>query len=256
MTFALYPTVADEVVRYLEDGTLNETLGLGPTLTLSAGTERWTDILPGVSALAFDEATKLLSSVYYAPLAISGALTVECIVRLFELPLTTDYWWFFGHSVASSEVESANAHFTLGMWDVSETGTAVNERKAAPTFWHERGAGLESALAARSWSFEVGGLYHVAATRAAADGGTQATKLYVNGALVSSASLLAHTGGTSLSARLSVGADIDGASGGAASRASCAVGFIRVCSRALSDAEIEAAYDATLGGVFGARLSP
>lgn len=64
MVFAVYPTVADEVVRYLENGTLADALGAGPTLTVPAGTERWTDILPGVQAFAFDEATRIGGTTY------------------------------------------------------------------------------------------------------------------------------------------------------------------------------------------------
>lgn len=250
MTFAVYPTVADEVVRYLEDGTLNETLGLGPTLTLSAGTERWTDILPGVSAFAFDETPTRLGPVgTYAPFQIAGAVTVECIFRAFELPAASDHWSLIVHE-AAGDTSGANTLWSLKLWN--NYSLAGSPPVATFGFMHESGSGADNYLAATDHSIEVGGVYHLVARRGAASGGMQTVDLFLNRQLVATGSLTQASGGTT-STLLRVGNNPDGLG---ASAVSGAIGFIRVCSRALSDAEIEAAYDATLGGVFGARLSP
>ena len=250
MTFAIYPTVADEVARYLEDGTLNEALGAGPTLAVSAGTERWTDIVPGVLGFACDEATELNSSVYYAPLSVTGAVTVECLFRAFELTTSSDQWTLVSHE-ASGETEAANVNFSLKIF---QNFTGTDSAPVSSFGWrHEYGAGQDAILVAADRVLEPGGIYHLVARRGAASGGVQLVELFLNGEPVASSSLTALSGGTSTSARIAIGRNI---SDEAASAVSGAIGFVRVCSRALTDEEIEAAYDATLGGVFGARLAP
>lgn len=248
MTFALYPTVADEVVRYLEDGTLNETLGLGPVQSVRAGTERWTDILPGVEAFAFDEATRIGPDTY-APLQLADAVTVECIFRAFELTANADQWTLVTHE-ASGETSGANILYSLKVFQ-NFTGTD-GAPVSTPGWRHEHGAGVDDILVAPNYVLEPGGLYHFVGRRHAASGGVAQVDLWVNGVQVATGSLTQASGGTTSSA-LRIG---NNASAEAASNVSGAIGFVRVCSRALSDAEIEAAYDATLGGVFGARLSP
>ena len=245
MTFAVYPTVANEVVRYLEDGTFNEALGAGPVFTVLAGTERWTDLLPGVQGFALDEATRI-GGTTYAPLQLTGEMTVECIFRAFERTANSDQWTLLTHE-SSTEAEGANILYSL---KVFQNFTGTNGAPVLTPGWRsEHGAGVDDILTAPSFVLEPGGLYHYAARRHPASGGTNLIDLFLNAQLAASGLLTTPTGGTT-STFLRVG---NNSSAEAASFASGAIGFIRICSRALTDAEIEAAYDATLGGVLGAR---
>lgn len=245
MTFAVYPTVANEVVRYLEDGTLADALGAGPTLTIPAGTERWTDLLPGVQGFAFDEATRI-GGTTYAPLQIAGEITVECIFRLFENNASADQWTLVVHET-TGETSGANALWGLKVLRNYSSGEPVNTL----AWFHEYGSGSNAFVAATDFVVEPGGVYHAVGRRSAASGGEQTIDLWVNRQLVATASRSQASGGTT-STLMRIGGNPDGAT---AANISGAIGFVRVCSRALTDEEIEAAYDATLGGVFGERLS-
>lgn len=243
MVFAVYPTVANEVVRYLEDGTLADALGAGPTLTVPAGTERWADILPGVQAFAFDEATRI-GGTTYAPLQLADAVTVECIFRSFENNASADQWTLVVHE-ASGETSGANTLWGLKLLRNYSSSEPVNTL----AWMHEYGSGTNALLSATGHALEPTGVYHVVGRRAAASGGNAAVDLWVNGVQVASGSLTQASGGTT-STVMRIGGNPDGAT---AANLSGAIGFVRVCSRALTDAEIVAAYNATLGGVFGTR---
>lgn len=254
MVFARYPTVADEVVRYLEDGTLNEALGVGPTLSLrTSHTERWTDLLPGVQGAAFDEVSGFVTSAYYAGLDCADEVTVECIVRLFELSGVSDFWTFVQYGYTGESLVT-NIQYSLGAWDVSVAGSSLSQRKSVPAFWHEHGAGgTEATCPARDHVLDPAGIYHVAARRHAASGGNAVVDLWVNRQQVASETLVAHGSTGSTNRRLYIGANLNGTTGDAASDVSGAIGLVRICARALTDEELLASYDATLGGVFGTR---
>lgn len=244
MVFAVYPTVADEVVRYLEDGTLADALGLGPALSVNTGSERWTDMLPGVQGLALDEATRLGGAAEYAPMRLADAVTVECIFRSFENTASADQWSLVLHQ-ANAESGGANTLWGLKLLRNYSSSEPTNTL----AWYHEHGSGTDVFVSATSFAIEPGGIYHVAGRRAAASGGNSTVDLWINGQQAATGSLAQATAGTT-STRIYIGENI---SAEAASFASGAIGFIRVCSRALTDEEIVAAYNATLGGVFGER---
>jgi hypothetical protein len=216
------------LVLYQFDGDLSDSGGSGWDMTVEAGTERYSDVVPGVRGILL-RSTRLIYNTFQAALAITGDYTAEMLVNFIDLT-TVDRWLFsFGGAIAG-ETEDDNYLYagllaTGPVWrhfSESSTGTdATYSIDDLPPF---------------------GQAAHLAARRASG-----VVQWFVNGAAFGAASSALTTPTTSgTSARLRIGADSRNAP-------DCVLASFKLIDSALTADEIKGEYNLTLGSVFGFR---
>lgn len=216
----------DPVGLWQFNETLNDTSGNGFNMTVDAGTERYTDIYPGVRGVQLI-GNKLIYNTFTGTLAITGDVTIEAILYLETYPganpvliashgasgetSDTNYMYFYG-------LNATDGNFTM----ISENGAGTNA-----TYNLSDGPGL--------------GLCHVAVTRA-----TNVIQFYLNGRAYGAASSTLTTPDGGTSGRFRVGSPDANIFGPESVMAS-----LKVCNIALSAAQVAAEYNLTVGPVLG-----
>lgn len=205
---------------------LNDSTANGFNMTVSVGTERYTDIYPGVRGIGLN-ATRLTYSTFNAALAITGDVTVECLMFLRVYP-TANEVGIVTHA-AAGENTADNVLYAIQLtgnngalsW-LSESGSGVNA-----TYTANLGPGL--------------GLCHVAATRT-----SNVVQFYLNGRAQGAASSALTTPVGGSNGRLFIGYPDVGYLG-----PECVMSSLKICNTALTAAQIATEYNTTLGPVFG-----
>ena len=203
--------------------------GHGRTLTVQAGTARYTYIHPSLQAFRFDGATSLYYNVADTALQLTGDMSA---LFLFLLETAADNDVFFSHT-QTGETEATNQLYALKF-------------STAPTIqWlTESGAGVNATADLTNFGMHVGQLCHVAVTRASG-----VVTLYLNGKTwgTASSALTTPTGGGD--GRLRIGAD-DGLGGGGNFIAGAMTSF-KLIGSALTAGQVAAEYNRTMGPAFG-----
>jgi len=222
---APHDTTHSPVALYQLNETLDDTSGNALTGLTVVGTERYTEILPGIRGLvcsgnyAYVNATE-------ASIQITGDLTLECIVVLYSLPAAT--LTIIEHAL-TGETEVTNVLYKIGV----QSGGVLE-------YFAEQGAGVNiQYLLNRMMS--VGIPVHVALVRSSNN-----VTFYLNGEQIGATStgLSAPTGGAS--GKLYIGTNSD-----ASQDWNGVVASVKIISSALTAAQIKAEYNRTLGPALG-----
>jgi hypothetical protein len=206
---------------------LLDSSGNGLTLTAIAGTARYTDIFPGVRCLFLDALTTFGRSAFTASLNILGDLTIECLLYVITNNVTTGV---VSHG-ASGETEATNYSYATQF-----TTTTFQ-------YLHEFSAGTNQTLV--TTNLPPRRLSHLALVRA-----SNVVQFYLNGRTFGAASgtLTAPTGSTS--GRFRIGAS-EGLGTPGGTGVPNMISSVKVIASALTEAQIKAEYNLTLGSFFG-----
>lgn len=212
------------------NGNLNDSSGNGFTLTVETGEISYAQILPGlvgVNLAPLASTTRLVHSTFQSALAITGDLTIECVLLL--TAYTTTLRWLVSHD-NNSDAEADNTLYAVDL--MSELPNPGRLK-----FFTENGAGIDS-------SYEILdkpplGPCHFAVTRA-----SNVIQFYLNGRTLGAASspLVTPTGGAN--GRFRVG-------GNPMNSPPAIVSSLKICNTALSAAQIANEYNRTLGTFYG-----
>jgi hypothetical protein len=223
----LHDTTHSPVGLWQFDGDLTDSSGNGLDLTLSTGSALYTKVfdLPG---MFFNGATGLSRPSRDAALAISGNMTIEFMI---STPLLSGLGTVCQFGDASSETEAGNILYrVISIPDLISCG------------W-EYGAGVDQNM---TEVISTGSAtLHFALVRKA---GATEVRRFVNGALKTvDTSLTPPTGGTLSTVRLSVG---DDSTGGLYLKPAF-LSSLKIIDGALSDDDVKAEYNRTLGPLLG-----
>lgn len=171
---------------WLFENNLNDSSGNGLNLT---GIVSYTSVKDGHVCARLGSSLSMATS--SPTLAITGALTVECVV----LANTSPLFALFSYG-SSGDTEPANICYMVRILSSPSRGISI--------LW-EYGAGTDVGLSADINTMPFGWFTHLAVTRSATNPAT--TSIYVNGIAVATGSATACTGGNSTSSRFRIGAD-------------------------------------------------
>jgi hypothetical protein len=203
------------------DGAVTDTSGNAFDLSVLTGTIRYSDVWPGLRGLLLDGATRLGRTIHDNALAITGDLTISCLLRFIRF--TTGA--LVSYDAVPNGLAATNILYSFGF----NTNLFV--------VYHRSGAGADFA--------SVFPLCpprrpcHLTVTRISG-----VNRVYFNGRLVATGTALtAPTGGSS--SKFTIGfATADPAP-------YCCVSSLKVCNTGKSDADVKAEYNATMGPTFG-----
>ncbi len=203
--------------------TLNDTSGNNRHLVMSAGNTRYTEIYPGVRALNLATTNRLNFSTTGTALQRTGDITIEMLLLLYAYPAGLAPLVSYQ---ASGETEATNTLY--------ETGLNVDQLR----WLSESGAGVDATFSVDRLP-ALGEICHFATRRS-----SNVIQNFVNGSLLGSASgtLTTPTGGTSSSFWVGSVSGFTPA---------CAMASLKVVASALTNDEIKAEYNRTLGGLLG-----
>lgn len=211
------------------NGNLLDSSGNGLTLSVSTGTARYSQFLPGIVGLAFDGATELNRASSDASLQITGDLTVELLAFL-SFPTGTSLGSLLAFD-GNAGTEVANTLYGLRLADST---TYMGVRSA-----HENGVATPVTYDLAD-SFPYRSPCHIAQVRR-----NNQYSVFFNGRQIgaTSGTLSAPTGGTTSTLR------IGGLFGG--NFMTGILASVAVYNKALTSSEIMSDYNLTLGPVFG-----
>lgn len=208
---------------WLFENNLNDSSGNGLNLT---GTVSYTSVKDGHVCARLGGSLSMATS--SPTLAITGALTVECVV----LANTSPMFALFSYG-SSGDTEPANICYMVRILSSPSRGISI--------LW-EYGAGTDVGLSAGINTMPFGWFTHLAVTRSATNPAT--TSIYVNGIAVATGSATACTGGNSTSSRFRIGADDLNSLTATASIFSS----FKIIAAELTPAQVVAEYNRVLGG--------
>jgi hypothetical protein len=224
-----HDTTHNPVALYQFDESLADTSGNSLTsFSVESGTERYTNILPGLKGFLFDGSTDIYVNAAEASLAITGDMTIEMILSAGEvassLAIPVSYY-------ATGETEITNLLYSIRL--LASSANCLS-------WTHEQGAGVNETYDSNI-GVPLGRPIHLAAVRSSND-----VTFYVNGERFQSGStgLNAPTGGSS--SRLYAGGQPT-----ASNAFTGAISSLKILNSALTSAQIRAEYNRTLGKVFG-----
>lgn len=202
------------------NGNMNDSSGNSFTLTVSTGTERYSEVLPGLTGFYFDGSTTIFRNAAESTLQITGDYTIEMLLLV---PPTVQNAVFvsMGDSGATStsnylfEILTNN---TFSLSNFSESGT-----KSGSTF--------SRPLASITYNQPC----HLAMTKT-----SNVIQFYLNGAVIGTSGAQTATSGGSLD-KLRVGGDA-----AAPSLVGC-VASLKIVASALNATQIAAEYSRTIG---------
>jgi hypothetical protein len=217
----LHDLTHNPAVLWQFNETLNDTSGNARHLSMTAGNLRYTEIYPGVRALNVGTANRFQFATTGTALQHTGDITILCLLLLYATAdgvlLTYD---------GNSEAEANNT-----LYEVSITTEQLHWKQ-------ESGAGVD-ALFGSARLPPVGELCHLVSRRQAG-----VIQNFTDGLPIGAASslLTTPTGGTTSFIRIGSAATAPPA---------CALASMKVVLSALSDADIKAEFNRTLGGLYG-----
>jgi hypothetical protein len=222
----LHDTTFSPVGLWQFQNDLTDSSGNGFSLTVETGSERYTDIFPGVRGFKFNDLTGLIYNVAEATLAITGDFTIE---MLLNLQAYTSLRNLVSHAGTFGSGASAdNAFYCMQVLDsTGEFG-----------YLQESGSGADSAVTYSTTRPPLNNLCHLALTRI-----SQVIRLYIDGVLIAtSGTLTTPDGGTS--GRFRVGVSTQRAP-------DCDVASLKLIASGLSGTDIVSEYNRTLGRFYG-----
>lgn len=220
---ARFAVTANTVALYHFDQTLNDSSGNG--LTINTGTPNYISLYPNVNGL--QGAAALSRAAFDAALAITGDITLQCIIRLFTSPNTTNTT--IASFTAAGETLATN---TLWLFALVDSGRC--------RWLSESGAGVDAEyFTASNPTFQRPPLrdpFHFAVTRV-----SNVVQFYLNGVAFGSPSgvLVAPAGGTSSTLIVNSGGGDWSCMG------------LRIENIGKTAAQIKADYNATMGVAYG-----
>lgn len=219
----LHTTLHSPVGLYQFNETLNDTSGGGLHLSLVAGNTRYTEIVPGLRALKVSTAEKFRHAATGTALAIAGDVTIMMLIMVDSYANGGIVSYDTGAETQAGNVQYAVAFISQDL-----------------QWFHESGAGVDRVFSPNRLPplFE---LCHLAARRQ-----SNVIQFFINGRQFGAASsaLTAPDGGSS--SRLYLGYEAN-------DTASYSIASLKIVASALTDAEIEAEHDRTLGPWHGQR---
>lgn len=231
-----FDTTFDPAGLWNFNGTLADSSGNGNDLILAAGNLAYCDITPGKLGLYVLESSRYQTIVLPPELLILGDLTIEVILQR-DSPYTDTYAIATHGGNGALETENIAYSFSL-------PGSPTTALQRLQSVW-ERGAGVAVTQASTGNVSlpPIHNITYLSMTRA-----SNVVQFYLNGLPFgpASATLQPPTGGAG-AVRFIVGTSVP--SGGSTSR--FVIMSLKVIARALSDAEIKAEYNYTLGPAFG-----
>jgi hypothetical protein len=227
-------------------GNLNDSSGISNHhIGLQAGTQRYTNMGPGMRGAMFDGSTLFLSTGSVPTnMVLTGAATVEFIAN-FSPPSTAVAQVPFQLAGVTGDVNGSENF--LFEYIVNSTGMI--------TYFAELNAGTNIQYDFTSASVQWNEVAHYAMTRDSSG----VVRVYVNGSKLetSLALSLPNTGTVATSsARIHIGAD--SAAGFAIGPSPCkntSISSVKLIGRQLSDEEVYTEYQRTLGGLCGSSVS-
>jgi hypothetical protein len=236
-SIAYHDTTHDPIGLWQLSGTMLDSSGNGYDLVLSTGTERYTDIAPGLRGFDFDGATRIQRAGVTAALAITGTLTIEALVRW--NPDNTNLQYLIAHNAAGDVDGTENYLYSIATDDaVAGSLDYFAERTAA-------GSNISYTIDDRLPHAEVS---HLALTRDASGD----IKFYLNGKLLGSGSsgLLPPTDGSA--GIFKVGANESGGT----TFFNGSLSSLKILDIELTAAQVEAEFERTLGPLVTAVSCP
>lgn len=223
-----HPEVFGPVAHWTLGSTLASTFGSRP-LTVESGTERYSDLLPGLRGFYFDGATGLIRNVNDAALQITGDMTFLCLMSVQQSAAVRV---LVSHS-ASGETQAANTLYFLSF----TAGVPTINYQA------ELGAGADISYSLAGLSVPLATPCQFGFTRASGQ-----VQFYLNGTPVGavSSALSSPDGGTS--GVLHIGADVAAAS--PMSKGSIMASPI-MFDKALNALQVKQMYNRSLGPALG-----
>lgn len=219
----LHDTTHNPIGLWQFDETLVDSSGNGFNFSLAAGTQRFTEIYPGVRALQLLTTNRYTFSTTGTVLQRTGDITIEMLLLLQAIPAGSAFLAYD----AVGETLATNTLYNIGI--ASESLIALSES----------GAGVDASHSPNRLP-PLGELCHLAWRRAADVG-----QFFVNGKpFGASAAVTTPAGGTS--SFLSLG-------GAAGTTPLCALASLKIVPSALTDDQIDEEAEKTVGGVFGTR---
>lgn len=202
------------------DGSLNDTSGNGFTLSVEAGTVRYSTLYPGIVGIRFDGAIRLYRSTYTPALNLTGDMTFECLIAVDTLPVACV---LFSHA-AVGETSPTNYSYQINL----------NPNPSQMGWFSESDAGTNA-----SYNFSKvtlpPGLCHYAVTRIA-----NIVTIYINGVSQGSSTLLtAPTDSTGSLFRLGDPTPVN--------PPTAIIASVKMIARGLTAAEVKDEYSQTLG---------
>jgi hypothetical protein len=219
----LHDTTFSPVLLYQFQEDLLDSSGNGLTLSVAAGSTRFTDVYPGVRGIVLPSGTRLeaaSNNVY----RLRGNMTIEAILHLYEYNAATR---IFVSCQQAGELEADNALYSVGMLDTASQNLQ---------WLSESGAGVNSTyqIADRNPLY----ICHFAVTRV-----SDVVQFYINGRTLGAASplLITPTGGTNSIFR--VGDNTNSAP-------FCALASLKIIPSGLTAAQVLQEARFTIGGAF------
>jgi len=207
---------------------LTDASGNGFTLTVDAGTVRYTDVYPGLRGIIFDGSTRLIYNAATATLQITGDVTLEMLF----IPLTrTITGKYLSCNASGGSAGSDNYLYSVGFntsvssgsWEwQSQHGTNTSDTYDIPN------------------NPTLNALNHVAVTRT-----SNVVQNYLNGVAWGAASsgLTTPTGGSISKFRIGGSSGVNGPT--------CIIASVKVIASALTSAQVKSEYNNTLGNFYG-----
>lgn len=205
------------------NGNMNDSSGNSFTLTVSTGTERYSEILPGLTGFYFDGSTTVFRNAAEATLQITGDYTIEMLLLL--PPIVQNAVLVSmgdsGGTSASNYLFDITTNNTFSLANFSESGTKSGNTLARP-------------LASLPYNQPC----HFAMTKT-----SNVIQFWLNGAVIGTSGSQTATTGGSLD-KLRVGGD--------ASAPSLAgvVASLKIVASALNSTQIAAEYSRTIGRLY------
>lgn len=225
------------------NNTLADVSGNGNNLVLSAGNPGFADIVPGKKALAIWLGTRYETAAAVPLLQILGDVTIETIIQQDGNPITNNIVLCQYRGPTATPLEANNI---LYQFRLQATGAFTNTRDIG--FASQNGVVLNTVYSSAGTPASLGCIHNIVylAVRREAN----VVTFFVNGVPFGNPSgvLTAPTGGNGANTRFCVGNNGPGTT--AVEVVNLMLG-LKVFNRALSDAEIKAEYNRTMGPAFG-----
>lgn len=225
-------------------GNLNDSGSIPTNLTVGAGTARYTVMAPGLLGAMFDGSTFFVNTASLpTSLVLTGAMTVEMLAIVNASNTTQTPFMIGGLTGDVNGRENYLFQFAIGPGGY-------------PTYVAEFGAGANISFTFNASSVPFYTLCHLAMSRDASN----VLRFYVNGNLLetSLAQTQANTGSAApSSARILLGSETAGSFStlGTQPLARTSLASVKLVARQLTDAEIYAEYQRTIGAACGSSTS-
>ncbi len=246
-----FDTVGASALRYFDtthspiglwnfDDTLADTSGNGNNLTLAAGNGGFADVVPGKRGLFVWVGARYATAAAVPLFQLTGDFTAQAIVQQDTNPITTDQTIVTYNGPGETQPDN-----TLYQFNLQATGAFNNTRNLS--FVSESGAGVNATYSSSGTTASLGCIHNILKVDMRRQ--SNVIQFFVNGRPFGnpSAALTTPNGGNGANTRLVVGTN--GPTGTAADQ--ILIFGLKLVSQALTNAELLAEYNRTMGPAFG-----